>query len=149
MIGNTAKVISASRQLMFSMMTRMPSSTNTSSTIDTTPAVNISFSASTSLVTRVTRRPTGFLSKKEMCRPLQVTENLRPQIEHHLLPGPLHDVGLSELQQEAEQQQANVHSGDLGDAGERIAAEEAVEQRMRFVVAGEVLVDGDFGEVGA
>ena len=68
MSGSTAKVISASRQLMFNMMTRMPISTKTSSTIETTPAVNISFSASTSLVTRVTRRPTGFLSKNEMCR---------------------------------------------------------------------------------
>ena len=69
MSGSTAKVISASRQFMFSMMTRMPSSTKMSSKMETTPAVNISFSASTSLVTRVTSRPTGLRSKKAMCRP--------------------------------------------------------------------------------
>ena len=34
---------------------------------DTTPEVNISFSASTSLVSRVTRRPTGLRSKKLTC----------------------------------------------------------------------------------
>ena len=62
MSGSTAKVISASRQLMLSMMTRIPANTKMSSKIETTPAVNISFSASTSLVTRVTSRPTGFLS---------------------------------------------------------------------------------------
>ncbi len=80
-------------------------------------------------------------------KPLQVTENLCAQIEHHLLAGPLHDVGLGKFQQEAEEQQANVHGGDLRDAGKRPRAEEAVEQRMGFCVAGEILVDGDFGEI--
>ena len=62
MNGSTANVISASFQFMHSMIPRIPTSTNRSSKIDTTPEVNISFNASTSVVTRVTRRPTGFLS---------------------------------------------------------------------------------------
>ena len=121
MSGSTAKVISASRQLMFSMMTRIPSSTKMSSKIDTTPAVNISFSASTSLVTRVTSRPTGFLSKNAMCSRCRWRKICAAQIEHHLLPGPLHDVGLRELEQEAEQQDADIHRGNLRDAGQRLA----------------------------
>jgi hypothetical protein len=62
MNGSTAKVISASFQFMHSITPRMPRSTKMSSKIDTTPEVNISFNASTSVVTRVTSRPTGFLS---------------------------------------------------------------------------------------
>jgi hypothetical protein len=34
---------------------------------------------------------------------LKMTENLCAQIKHHLLPGPLHDVGLRELEQETQQ----------------------------------------------
>ncbi len=60
--GSTAKVMSASFQFILSMMPTIPASTNTSSKMDTTPEVNISFNASTSVVTRVTSRPTGFLS---------------------------------------------------------------------------------------
>ncbi len=41
----------------------MPASSTTSPKIDTSPAVNSSFRASTSVVTRVTSRPMGFLSK--------------------------------------------------------------------------------------
>ena len=63
---------------------------------------------------------------------LQMAEDLAAQIEHHLLPGPLHDVGLRELQQEAEEQQADVHARNLRDAGQRRGAEKAIEQRMGF-----------------
>ena len=62
MNGSTANVISASLAFMDSMIKTMPASTKMSSKIETTPAVKISFIASTSLVTRVTKRPTGFLS---------------------------------------------------------------------------------------
>ena len=82
-------------------------------------------------------------------QPLQVAEDLAAQVEHHLLPGPLHDVSLRELEQEAEQQDADVHAGNLRDAGQRARAEKAVEQRVGFGVAGEVFVDRDFGEIGA
>src|SRR5208282_5528679 len=65
--GSIAKVMSASFQFIFIMIAIMPASTKTSSKMETTPAVNISFSASTSVVTRVTSRPTGFLSKNATC----------------------------------------------------------------------------------
>ena len=80
---------------------------------------------------------------------LQVAEDLAAQIEHHLLSGPLHDVGLGELEQEAEQQNADVDAGNLRDAGQRPGAEKAIEQGMGFGVVGKVLIDGDFRQVRA
>ena len=62
MSGRTDSVSSASGQLIRSMMMTMKTSTKTSSKMASTPDVNISFSASMSLVTRVTRRPTGLRS---------------------------------------------------------------------------------------
>ena len=80
-------------------------------------------------------------------QPLQMAEDLAAQIEHYLLPAPLHDVGLRELQQKAEQQQSDVHSGDLRNAGQRSWTEIAIEERMGFGFVGEVFIDGDFGQV--
>ncbi len=62
MSGSTAKATSARRQFMPSMTTMIPTSVSTSPKIVTTPDVKSSFSASTSEVTRVIKRPTGFLS---------------------------------------------------------------------------------------
>ena len=125
----------------------MPSSTNTSST-------DRHHTGGEHLVQRVyvagdagDQTADRILVEERDVQALQMAKDLAAQIEHHLLPAPLHDVGLGELEQETEQQQANVHARDLGDAGERIAAEEAVKQRVRFGVTGQILVDGDFGEV--
>ncbi len=60
--GSTAKLISASCQSMASSTIMMPTSVNTSPKMAITPDVNRSFRTSTSLVTRVISRPTGFLS---------------------------------------------------------------------------------------
>ncbi len=65
--GNTAKAINASHQLMLSITMAMIVRLKKSSTIDSTPAVNISLMASTSEVSRVTSRPTEWLSKNPMC----------------------------------------------------------------------------------
>ena len=46
----------------------MKSSVKMSPNTETTPELNSSFSVSTSLVMRVIRRPTGFLSKKRRSR---------------------------------------------------------------------------------
>ena len=61
--GITAKVTSARRQSSASITPMIPSSVNRSPNTVTTPEVNSSFTASTSVVTRVISRPTGFLSK--------------------------------------------------------------------------------------
>lgn len=61
--GSVAKVTSARRQSSASITVMMPSSVNRSPKTVTTPAVNSSLSASTSLVTRVIRRPSGVRSK--------------------------------------------------------------------------------------
>ena len=94
-------MISASFQFMHSITPRMPKSTNRSSKIDTTPDVNISFNASTSVVTRVTSLPTGILIEEGNVQPLQMTEDLAAEIEHYFLAGPLHEIGLQKLQQES------------------------------------------------
>ncbi len=57
--GSTAKDTAASRQSIVISTTRMPASMTMSPNTATTPAENRSFSASTSLVTRVISRPTG------------------------------------------------------------------------------------------
>ena len=51
-----------------------------------------------------------------------MAEDLAAQIEHYLLAGPLHEVGLQEFQEEAEDQQSNVNSRDLRNAGDRARA---------------------------
>ena len=60
--GSTQNVSSASRQSSDTSTTMMPSSDSTSPNTDTTPDVNRSLIASTSLVTRVMSRPTGLRS---------------------------------------------------------------------------------------
>ena len=80
-------------------------------------------------------------------QPLQVTEDLAAQVEHHLLPSPLHDVCLCELKQKTEQQDADIHCGNLRNTGQRPRAKKAVKQGMSLGVAGEVFVDCNLGEI--
>ena len=61
--GMTENVTSASRQFIQTMTPMIPNSVNRSPNTVTTPEVNSSFTASTSVVTRVIRRPTGLRSK--------------------------------------------------------------------------------------
>ena len=61
--GITEKVTRARRQSRASITPMIPNSVNRSPKTVTTPEVNSSFTASTSVVTRVMSRPTGFLSK--------------------------------------------------------------------------------------
>ncbi len=62
MSGRTAKVTSASRQSIVTSTIMMPASVKMSPKMETTPAVNMSLSTSTSVVTRVMSRPTGLRS---------------------------------------------------------------------------------------
>ena len=61
---------------------------------------------------------------------LQVAEDLAAQIEHHFLAGPLHQVGLDELQREGEQQKPDIKAANLGDAGEGCVAEVVTDPGM-------------------
>ena len=61
--GMTANVTSASRQSMASIIPMIATRVNASPKMVTTPEENSSFSVSTSEVTRVMSRPTGFRSK--------------------------------------------------------------------------------------
>ena len=62
---------------------------------------------------------------------LQVAENLAAQIEHHLLPGPLHQVGLHELERKRKDQQPDVQSANLRNAVERRVAQPVAEPGVR------------------
>ena len=63
-----AKVTSASRQSIHSMIATTPASVTTSATTAKSPLVNASLTASTSLSTRVISRPTGVRSKNPASR---------------------------------------------------------------------------------
>ncbi len=60
--GSTANVTSASRQFIDNSTIMIPASVNTSPKMETTPDVKRSLMTSTSVVTRVIRRPTGLRS---------------------------------------------------------------------------------------
>ena len=62
MNGSTANATSASRQFIQSRTAMMPTSITMSRKTEMTPEANRSFRASTSVVTRVMRRPTGWRS---------------------------------------------------------------------------------------
>ena len=64
-----------------------------------TPEVNISLRASTSEVTRVTSFADGVAVEEADVHALDVAEDLAAEIEHDLLAGPLHEVGLDELEE--------------------------------------------------
>ena len=46
---------------------------------------------------------------------LQMAEDLAAQVEHHFLPGPLHEVSLQKFEHEGKTQQAKVNDGNLCD----------------------------------
>jgi hypothetical protein len=84
---------------------------------------------------------------------LQVAEDLLAHVEHDLLAGPLHEVGLEEFEQEGEEQRAKVDGSDERDAAhgsEGMAAEMAGEPgELLGRRGGHVSVDGDHDEQGA
>src|SRR6266576_5396227 len=79
---------------------------------------------------------------------LEVAENLAAQIEHDLLAGPLHVIGLQEFQHEGEDQQTKVNRGDLRHAAQGLRAEPIPQARRGSLGGGEVAVNGDFDQVG-
>src|SRR5262249_36161635 len=78
---------------------------------------------------------------------LQMAEDLAAQVEHDLLTGPLHEVGLQVLEREAEHQQADVESADLRDADQGFIAEETIDRSLEAGDGREVTVDDDMREV--
>ncbi len=59
---------------------------------------------------------------------LQVAEDLAAQVKHDFLAGPLHEVGLQEVEEKSEDQHAYVDGGDLRDAGQRPGAQPVPER---------------------
>src|SRR5665213_262571 len=79
---------------------------------------------------------------------LDVAEDLRTEVEHDLLAGPLHDVGLQELEEEGERERAEVQQANFGDARGRVRAE-AQAKPGKYTGGREVSVYRDLDEVGA
>ena len=81
---------------------------------------------------------------------LEMAEDLAAQVEHDLLAGPLHQVGLDELKTEGGQKGSEIDHGELGDAAYRRGIEMTREpgELVRRSV-GHVGVDRDLDEVGA
>src|SRR5256885_2144763 len=74
---------------------------------------------------------------------LEVPETLAAQVEHFLLSGPLHEIGLQEFEAETKPQQADVDRRNLRDPNQRSASEPPVKWRVRTGRVREVLVDRD------
>ena len=62
---------------------------------------------------------------------LQVAEDLAAQVEHYLLAGPLHVIGLGKFQKEAEAEQEDVNRADLGDAAQRLRTQPSSQQGLK------------------
>ena len=79
-----------------------------------------------------------------------MAEDLGAEIEHDFLSGPLHEVGLEELEGVGEEQGGEVEEAEFGDASHGARAEVAGEPRE--LCAGGVVhvgVDGDLDEIWA
>ena len=81
--------------------------------------------------------------------PLEMAEDLRPEIEHDLLAGPLHEVGLDELEQKGENEGAEVESGDLRDARDGNGRQMARKPGVPSGRGSKVGVNGDLDQKGA
>src|SRR5208283_1969655 len=91
----------------------------------------------------------GVSVKEADVHALHVAEDVAAQVEHDLLAGPLHQVGLDKLKEIGGEQSAEPDCGQLSDALPgvgRQAAREPVGCGARR--AGEVAVDCDFHQVG-
>ena len=79
---------------------------------------------------------------------LQMAENLAAEIEHHLLSGPLHEVGLDELQGKGEDEDADVEAANLRDAGQGERCSGGRRSRNGSWGLGQIFIDGNFCQVG-
>ena len=101
MNGSTANVISASFQFMHSITPRMPEEheqvfedRDHAGGEHLIQRVHVGGDARYQAADRV-------LVEEGDVQALQMAEDLAAEIEHHFLPGPLHEVGLQELEQES------------------------------------------------
>ena len=77
-----------------------------------------------------------------------MAEDLAAEIEHDLLAGPLHHVGLNELEAEDEGERGEIEEAELGDSVDGVGREVVGKPRMLAVGGIKIGVDGDFDEVG-
>ena len=116
MKGRTANAISASHQFIRSMMKTMPASTKTSSKMakhaggeHLVEGVDVGGEARD-------QAADGIAVEEADVHALHVAEDLAAQVEHDFLAGPLHQVGLDELQAEGHDQRCEIDAGNLRDA---------------------------------
>ena len=81
-----------------------------------------------------------------------MAEDLAAEIEHHFLAGPLHIVGLQELEPETEDQQSHIDRRDLRNARDGARAEPAPDTRRypgRRTFGRKVAINRHFDEIGS
>ncbi len=80
---------------------------------------------------------------------LNMAKDLAAQIEHDLLAGPLHHVGLHELEHKDQPERGEIQKSEFGDAADRIVAELRAEPRALLRRRRKKRVDRNLDEVGA
>jgi hypothetical protein len=120
--------------------------------------VNISFRAGEHFVQGIYVRgdpcdqpADGVFVKEADVQPLQVRKDLRSHVEDRFLSHPLHQVGLRELEQEAQRKSGHVDQRDLGNAipGRLRRRQDPVQETACTGRLAQIPVDGDHGEVRA
>ena len=90
----------------------------------------------------------GILVIKTDMHPLQMTEDLAAQVEHDLLPGPLHEVGLQEFEHEGEDQQPEIDPRDLRDSLQRPRIQPVPQPRHGARTRRQIAVHRNLHQVG-
>jgi hypothetical protein len=105
----------------------------------TRPEAKRSFRASTSVVTRVTRRPTGCLVVIAHGQALQVVENFLAHVAHGFLADALHHSHLQILETETENQRRQEYDADPAERMEPLVVGHfVVRDRQNVFVGGDL-----------
>ncbi len=124
---------------MISMATMKPTRRKASLTMATRPEAKRSLRASTSVVTRVTRRPTGVLIVVAHRQALQVVENFLAHVAHGFLTHLLHDSYLQILESETEYQRRQEYDADPPERMEPLVVRHlVVRDRQNVFVGGDL-----------
>src|SRR5215468_2138968 len=94
--------------------------------------------------------PDWILVEESDVHVLKMAEYLAAQIEHHLLAGPQHEVGLGVFEDKAGGQRAYVHQRNLADTHHGLGTEKGIQEAVRLVGSSrEVFIDCNLGEIWA
>src|SRR5580693_6333809 len=78
-----------------------------------------------------------------------MAEDFSAQVEHHHLPGPLHEINLKVFEHKTENEQSYPDGCNLRDANQGPAAQKAIQKCVSAGNWRQVTIDNDLGEIGA